>query len=111
MRMGEDPRLMSLSPAPSAATARRDRAACRNAPVHGGVTSITSAAQCEEMRRGEEDGDQEEKCCEESGEDLQQEKRRAQGQGCEGCNEAAEEGRAAQIVGTPPPKGSGLAVV
>src|SRR3954463_11430426 len=110
MRMGEDPRLMSLSPAPSAATARRDRAACRNAPVHGRVSSITSAAQCEEMRRGEEDGDQEEKCCKESSEDLRQEKRRSQEQGREGCNEAGEAGPPAQIISTTPPKRPGLAM-
>ncbi|MET4371707.1 hypothetical protein ABIA99_004410 [Bradyrhizobium sp. LB12.1] len=89
----------------------RAGAPCRNAPVHGRVTSITSAAQFEETRRGEENGDQEEKCCEESSKDLRQDERRSQKRVCEGCNEAGQEGHSAQIVRTAPSQGPGLAMV
>ncbi len=55
-------------------------APCRNDAVQAASPSVTSAAQFQEMRRGEEDGDQEEKCFQESGsEDLEQEDQRPQG--------------------------------
>ncbi|MGY4500116.1 aryl-alcohol dehydrogenase-like predicted oxidoreductase [Bradyrhizobium sp. GM24.11] len=51
-------------------------APCRNAAVQALLPSVTSAPQFQEMRRGEEGGDQEEKCCKERSEDHRQEEPR-----------------------------------
>lgn len=98
-------------PGSGAVTERRDNAPCRNAPVHGRVISITSAAQFQEMRRGEEDGEQEEKCFKESNEDLEQESHRPQGCRRERCEEISQEGRPEQIGHGAPSQGAGLAMV
>lgn len=72
------------------------------------MPSVTSAPQFQEMRRGEDGGDQE-KCCKERSEDLEQEGRRPQGCG----REDGQEGRvaSAQIGHRMPSQGAGLAMV